>query len=102
MAEVIDMRPDRFLRELSEGVGIMEASKKAGIEHDELVDLLENNPKFRNTVREVVLDRAEDVMRQDIGKMIVVIQHTADEAIATLQSLMEEAVASIHESAPDG
>ncbi len=98
MTDVVDIRPDRFLRELSEGIGISEAGKKAGIEHDELVKMLEDNPKFRHTVREVVLDRAEDVLRQDIGALLDGIQQTADEAITLIRGQMEEAVAVIRES----
>lgn len=101
MADVIDVRPDRFLRELSEGNGLSEAGKRAGIEHDELLKMLEDNPKFRHTVREVVLDRAEDVLRQDIGALLDGIQKTADEAVALIQGQMEEAIAAIREASPN-
>lgn len=101
MTDIIDIRPDRFLRELSEGVGFSEAGKRAGMEHDELVKMLEDNPKFRHTTREVVLDHAEDNVRQNIGKLIDGIQKTADEAIATLRGQMEDVVIAMHKVMSD-
>ena len=96
MSNVVDIRKDTFLRKLSEGTGIMEAGDQAGIEHDELMSMLEENPKFRLTVREVVIDRMEDHMRQEVGKMIAAIQHTSDESIKLLQNQLEEGVAAMH------
>ena len=107
MAEVItgsfhDMRPDVFLRKLGEGTGIMEAGKEAGIEHDDLVKMLEDDPKFRLTVREIIIDRAEDDLRREVGVLVANIQKTADDAIALLMVKTEEAVMLIHEAKFDG
>lgn len=96
MSNVVDIRKDTFIRILGEGTGIMEAGDKAGIEHDELMTMLQDNSKFRLTVREVVIDRMEDHMRQEVGKMIAAIQHTSEEAIKLLHNQLEEGVAAIH------
>ncbi len=93
MVDVIDVRPNRFLHELSEGISISEAGKRAGIEHDELMEMLEDNPKFNHTVREVIIDHAEDVLRQEVGKLIDEIYNTAKEAATLIQGQMEEAIA---------
>ncbi len=75
---VIDIRPDNFLRELSAGTGIMEAGTKAGIEHDELVKMFEDNPKFALTAREIIIDRVEDHLRADHEDSLAVLQSIRD------------------------
>ena len=75
---VIDLRPDTFLRELNEGTGIMEAGTKAGIEHDELVKMFEDNPKFALTAREIIIDRVEDHLRADHEDSLAVLQSIRD------------------------
>ena len=75
---VIDIRPDTFLRELSTGTGIMEAGTKAGIEHDELVKMFEDNPKFALTAREIIIDRVEDHLRADHEDSLAVLQSIRD------------------------
>ncbi len=101
-ADVHDLRPDRFLRELSEGIGISEAGKKAGIEPDDLVQMLEDDPKFRLTVREIIIDRAEDELRREVGVFVQGVQKVADDAIALIMVRTEEAVMAIHEVKNDG
>ncbi len=97
-AEIHDLKPDRFLRELSEGTGISEACKRAGLEHDELVKMLEDNPKFRHTVREVIVDHAEGTLRLEVGGLVSGIRKVADDAIALIMVRTEEAVIAIHEA----
>ena len=96
MSNVVDLRQDTFLRKLSEGTGIMEAGKDAGIEHDELVKMLKDNPKFALTTREIIIDHVEDRLRQEVMKIVDSIQATADEATKLIHNQLEEAVATIH------
>lgn len=59
MDNVVDLRPDRFLREVREDCDISRASERAGIAVPELEKLLKNR-KFFISVAECIRERREE------------------------------------------
>ena len=60
--------------------------------------MLEDDPKFRRTAHEIIVDHAEDTLRQEIGVIIQSIQTVTNDAIALIRVKTEEAVMAIHEA----
>lgn len=56
---VVDIRPDRYLREVREHGDLGEAARKAGLTADELNELL-SLPKYYRAVVECVRERREE------------------------------------------
>ncbi len=71
---VVDIRPDRYLREVREHGDMGEAARKAGLTADELNELLQL-PKYYRAIIECVRERREE-------QLII----ARDEAIAQIRT----------------
>ena len=69
--EVIDLRPDRFLREMREHGSLSRACENSGMSHAEFEDLCKSNIKFDRAQVECFLQHIEDkimaVARKQLG-----------------------------------
>ena len=70
MGDVIDARPERFLREMREHGTWAEASKAAGLTLDEVEQLCAENPKFDLTQIECRLEYVEESLTTEVEKVI--------------------------------
>jgi hypothetical protein len=70
MGDVVDVRPDRFLREMREHGNVNEACKAAGLPRAELEDLCRVNTKFDLAQVEVYLEFMEDAMMAEARKRV--------------------------------
>ena len=66
MGEVVDVRPDRFLREMREHGDANRACEAAGLAKSELEDLCRSNIKFDRTQVEIHLEYLEDNFRKQL------------------------------------
>ena len=69
--EVIDLRPDRFLREMRKHGSLAQACMNSGMSHAEFSDLCKSNIKFDRAQVECFLQHIEDeimaVARKQLG-----------------------------------
>jgi hypothetical protein len=70
MGEVIDVRPDRFLRELREHGNANTACKNAGMPREELEALCRANTQFDLAQVESYLEFMEDAMMAETRKRL--------------------------------
>ena len=62
MTNLVDLRPDRFLRELRDKPDIHLAAKAAGINHDELCDLLSTKKFYTAAIECIRENREEEIL----------------------------------------
>ena len=91
MGDVIDVRPDRFLRELREGTQISVAASVAGISHADLLELLHENSKFKIATRECILEYAEEQLRFEHAEKAKELEAVLHAAIKELRAPAQEA-----------
>ena len=94
MSNVIDARPDRFLREMRDHGDWTEACKKSGLTSEEVESLCISNTKFDLAQVECQLEYIEDLYTQQIEKTIADARVTCAEAVAKFR---EEAMTAYHE-----
>lgn len=70
MGDVVDIRPDRFLREMREHGNADMACKAAGLPQAELEDLCRVNAQFDHAQVECYLEFMEDVMMAETRKRL--------------------------------
>ena len=70
MGDVVDVRPNRFLREMREHGEVDTACKAAGLPRAELEDLCRVNAKFDHAQVECYLEFMEDVMMAETRKRL--------------------------------
>lgn len=92
MGEVIDVRPDRFLRELREGKNIADAAEAAGMTLVELNDLVANIPSFALAARESIAEHAEENMQIMANNAMEQIRNTCQNIIAKVEVLLAESI----------
>lgn len=92
MAEVIDVRPDRFLRELRDGKNITEATEAAGMTTVELNDLITVNPPFALAARECIAEHAEENMQIMANSAVKQIRDLCQNVINKLEAILAESI----------
>ena len=70
MGDVVDVRPNRFLREMREHGSVDLACKTAGLPRADLEDLCRRSPKFDLTQLEAYLEFVEDAMMTETRKRL--------------------------------
>jgi hypothetical protein len=70
MGDVIDVRPDRFLREMREHGNVDKACKASGMPRAELDDLCRVNAKFDLAQVEAHLEHIEEVIMAEARKRL--------------------------------
>lgn len=75
--EVIDLRPDRFLREMREHGSLLRACENSGIPVREFNDLCASNIKFDRAQVECFLEYFEDVIMSEARKRLGKVRVTA-------------------------
>ena len=93
MSNVIDARPDRFLREMRDHGDWTKACEGAGMTSDEVNSLCQSNPKFDLAQVECQLEYIEDLYTQRIEKTIADARVMCAEAVAKFR---EEAMEDYH------
>jgi len=75
--EVIDLRPDRFLREMRDHGDLARACRNSGMSYTEFNDLCKSNIKFDRAQVECFLQYREDVImteaREQLGKVRIAV-----------------------------
>ena len=66
--ELIDLRPDRFLKEIRDHGDTVQACTAAGFSPEELEELLQSVPKLRFTAHECLLQYAEEQVLEQQAK----------------------------------
>jgi len=84
MAELIDLRPDRFLREVREQGDAYKACITAGFTLEELKSLIQENEKFRISVVECLNEWGEDIIMQEYALQRGIIDKTYRKLIRKL------------------
>ncbi len=82
--EVIDLRPDRFLREMREHGSLVKACANSGMSHAEFDDLCRSNIKFDRAQVECYLEHFEDTVMADAQQML---KAARDQAYAELRAM---------------
>ena len=80
MGDVIDARPDRFLREMREHGDWAKACKNAGFTLDEMKQLCIENAQFDLTQVECQLEYNEESLTTEIAKKIAVVEQAINDA----------------------
>lgn len=70
MGDVVDVRPDRFLREMRDHGNVDTACKNAGMLRADLEDLCRVNPKFDRAQIECYLEFMEDAVMSETRKLL--------------------------------
>ena len=93
-ADIIDVRPDRFLREIREGKGLEAAAAIAGLDLQELEDIIRGNARFELATRECYLEYIEDLMRANAMRIVTGAKEFArlveEEVTALLEKQLQE------------
>ena len=80
MGEIVDVRPDRFLREMREHGSVDTACGNAGMLRADLEDLCRVNAKFDHAQVECYLEFMEDAMMAETQKRLGRIRTSAIDA----------------------
>ena len=83
MNQVVDIRPDRLLRELRETGSLEIAAEKAGMSMDEVTGLMAQNRKFDLSCIECFLEYNEE-------QVIGIIQASITDALTNMVKLLAE------------
>lgn len=95
MGEVIDARPERFLREVRECGTWVEACKAAGLTLDEVEQLCAENPKFDLAQVECQLEYIEEFAKKRVEHVIA----EAERQIAESRSALDSYIAANRKAA---
>ena len=82
MGEIVDVRPDRFLREMREHGTVDKACEASGMAKAELESLCRADRKFDLTQVEVFLEFMEDTMMAEVHKRLGHIRTSEMQALA--------------------
>jgi len=77
MGEIVDVRPDRFLREMREHGSVDTACRNAGMPRADLEALCRANAQFDHAQVECYLEFMEDVMMAETHKRLGCIRTSA-------------------------
>lgn len=72
MGDVVDVRPDRALREMREHGDVDKTCQAAGLTHDELNDLCRSNIKFDRAIIECQLEFLEEKAMTEMRRCLKV------------------------------
>jgi len=70
MGDVVDVRPDRFLREMREHGDWNKACRRAGMNSQELTNLCCSNIKFDRSFIECYLEFLEEKLQAEVRKRL--------------------------------
>ena len=73
--EVIDFRPDRFLREMRDHGSLVRACMNSGMSHAEFKDLCKSNISFDRAQVDCYLEFMEDVIMTEARKRLSKVRH---------------------------
>ena len=73
--EVIDLRPDRFLREMRDHGSLVKACMNSGMSHAEFQDLCQSNLSFDRAQVDCYLEHTEDEIMTEARKRLGKVRH---------------------------